>query len=246
MRVAVVGVVVATMSALAPVPAQAHDPHIPSVDPMEPEIGQHDFEKGSKHGSPLDALPEHITLLDIDLPDGRAPMRADWSPDGKRLIFLDDPIGNVWEFDLASGKARNLTGPHLPGGVLRAHHLSNGDLVLCAPVARDPVNPEGDRFKGTLWVMTRPLGRRPPVQLGEQPDLDAEASHDRRQEEPVGADLVDEVIERSGGRPHDDRVGERQADGAEPPDPGAPQPGREPVRCHRLPASSGRNARPPP
>jgi hypothetical protein len=166
MRGGVVGVVVAAMSVLAPVAAQAHDLD-PSFDPTEPEIGQHDFEKGSKQGSPLDALPEHITLLDIDLPGDRAPMRADWSPDGKRLIFLDDPIGNVWEYDLASGRARNLTGPHLPGGVLRAHHLSNGDLVLCAPVARDQANPEGDRFKGTLWVMTRPLGRRPPVQLGE-------------------------------------------------------------------------------
>ena len=56
MRAAVVGVVVAVTAVLAPVAARAHDPHIPSVDPMEPEIGQHDFEKGSKHGSPLDAF----------------------------------------------------------------------------------------------------------------------------------------------------------------------------------------------
>ncbi|KAB2345176.1 TolB-like translocation protein [Actinomadura rudentiformis] len=125
-----------------------------------------DPDKGSKSGSPLDHLPGHIRLLDVDLPGGAKPMRADWSPDGDRLVFLDAPIGGVWEYDLDGGAARNLTAKFLPGGVLRAHHLSNGDLVLCAPPKRNAHDPVSDRFAGRLWVLPRPLGSRAPVQLG--------------------------------------------------------------------------------
>ncbi len=94
-------------------------------------------------------------------------MRADWSPDGLRLVFLDAPMGDVWEYELATGAARNLTETFLPGGVLRAHHLTNGDVVLCAPPAASATDPEGDRFRGQLWVLQRPLGTRAPVSMGE-------------------------------------------------------------------------------
>ena len=127
-----------------------------------------DPEKGTKEGSPIDDLPPHIRLLDIELPDGGTPMRPDWSPDGERLVFLDAPMGDVWEHELATGANRNLTGAFLPGGVLRAHHLVNGDLVLCAPAEPSADDPEGDRFRGELWVLQQPLGTRPPVSLGER------------------------------------------------------------------------------
>lgn len=127
-----------------------------------------DPQKGTLGGSPVDHLPPHIRLLDIQLPDGGTPMRPDWSPDGQRLVFLDAPLGDVWEHDLAAGTNRNLTEAFLPAGVLRAHHLSNGDLVLCAPAQPDPADPEGDRFRGELWVLSQPLGTRAPVALGER------------------------------------------------------------------------------
>lgn len=126
-----------------------------------------DPDKGSLDGSPVDDLPAHIRLLDIRLPDGGTPMRADWSPDGQRLVFLDAPIGDVWEHDLTTGATRNLTATSLPAGVLRAHHLTNGDLVLCALTERSAADPEGDRFRGTLWVLQQPLATRAPVPLGE-------------------------------------------------------------------------------
>jgi hypothetical protein len=163
---------------LVPGIALAHWPHIiPEPDPTEPEIGQHDLQKGTLHGSPLDDLPSHIRVLPIELPKDAAPMRADWSPDGRRLVFLDAPIGNVWQYDLSKGTQVRLTGRPglLPGGVLRAQHLSNGDLVLCAPRRRSADDPEGDRFRGELWVLrlsandrlSRPRQLRPPVPLGE-------------------------------------------------------------------------------
>lgn len=127
-----------------------------------------DPDKGTLDGSPVDHLPDHIRLLDIQLPNGGAPQRADWSPDGKRLAFLDAPIGDLWEYDLATGASRNLTkSSALQGGVLRAHHLSNGDIVMCAVDERSADDPEGDRFRGELWMLQRPLGTRAPVRLGE-------------------------------------------------------------------------------
>lgn len=126
-----------------------------------------DLKKGTLEGSPVDNLPPNIRLLDIHLPDGGAPQRADWSPDGQRLLVLDAPIGDVWEYDLASGAISNLTETFLPGGVIRAHHLSNGDAVLCALAERSVDDPEGDRFRGRLWVLQQPLGARAPVPLGE-------------------------------------------------------------------------------
>jgi hypothetical protein len=126
-----------------------------------------DLKKGTLEGSPVDNLPGNIRLLDIKLPDGGKPMRPDWSPDGKRLVLLDALIGDVWEYELTTGATRNLTETFLPGGVLRAHHLNNGDVVLCAPPERSIDDPEGDRFRGRLWVMQQPLGTRRPVPLGE-------------------------------------------------------------------------------
>ena len=126
-----------------------------------------DPNKGTREGSPIDHLPDNIRLLDIRLPDGGAPQRADWSPDGKRLLVLDAPIGDLWEYDLATGATTRLTEGLLHDGVIRAHHLTNGDVVVCALTQRSAEDPEGDRFRGRLWVLQRPLGTRAPVPLGE-------------------------------------------------------------------------------
>src|SRR5687767_49068 len=155
--VALMAAVALAVVVAAPRRSVAFEIPVVSVDPN----------KGTRDGSPVDDLPDNIRLLDIQLPDGGAPQRADWSPDGRRLLVLDAPIGDLWEYDLATGGTANLTERFLPAGVLRAHHLSNGDVVMCALTQRSAEDPEGDRFRGRLWVLQQPLGTRAPVPLGE-------------------------------------------------------------------------------
>lgn len=139
--------------------------HLRPVDAQSNPVSL-DPNKGTMDGSPVDQLPDHISLLDIEL-DGGAPNRPEWSPDGTRLAVLDAPMGDVWEYVLASGETRNLTGTLLPKAVLRAHYLTNGDLIVCAVAERSADDPEGDRFRGQLFLLQQPIGTRAPDPLGE-------------------------------------------------------------------------------
>ena len=114
--------------------------------PQDPEVGTLD-------ASPLDRLPPEVTqLTDFGL-------RADWSPDGERILFLDALAGNVWAYQLGTKSLQNLTAHFEHAGFSRVHHLSNGDLILCGPVERDSGSddPEEGRFDGVLWVLRRPF-----------------------------------------------------------------------------------------
>ncbi|THJ10715.1 hypothetical protein E7Z54_02545 [Nocardioides sp.] len=130
--------------------AEASTPHhlLPSIDLNDPSLDPH---KATLDGSPADNLPPHIRQV---LDRG---MRPDWSPDGKSLVYLDGPLGDVWHLKLATNKTRNLTGRLDHFGFLRAHHLPNGDLVLCGP--DHPVDmsaEEPGRFEGKLWTLPKP------------------------------------------------------------------------------------------
>ena len=57
--------------------------------------------------SPADHLPPHITRL-----TGFGE-RADWSPDGRRLLFLSKTLGDAMELDLETKQVRNRTA-HYP------------------------------------------------------------------------------------------------------------------------------------
>jgi hypothetical protein len=129
-------------------------------NPAATEILQQDAEKGTLPGSPLDELPSHITQIT------GSGQRANWSPDGNRLIYLDNTIGDVVELNLANGATRELTSPFPNAGFLRAHYLPNGDLLLCGPMERDPAIEDDGRFRGRLWVHQAPFNK-PPVLLDE-------------------------------------------------------------------------------
>ena len=110
---------------------------------------------------PLDNPPEfHEKLLDY----GERPY---WSPDGKRIAFIESNYGDVCEIELETRKVRNMTknlGEHHT--FLRVLFLPNGDYILIGPkVFKDRYTSR--RVESELWIMDKdaktapkPLGRR--------------------------------------------------------------------------------------
>lgn len=93
--------------------------------------------------------------------------RPDWSPDGKKILFVSRSFGDVYEIDVKTGKIFPLTHHYYHGGYLRALYLSNGDVLLLGPEKFDPANWKEARFKKMqLWVLSQKLDG-PPEPLGE-------------------------------------------------------------------------------
>ncbi len=103
-------------------------------------------------GSPADALPPQITRL---VEKG---VRADWSADSARVLFLGDLIGDVYELDLATRGVRPITAHFAHAGFTRARYLASGDILLCGPHERNPGSENG-RYASELWVLERSLAR---------------------------------------------------------------------------------------
>lgn len=105
-----------------------------------------------------DPPPFHSQLL----PYGERPY---WSPDGKRIAFVDKNYGDIAEIDLETRRVRNLTrglGEH--HSFLRVLFLANGDYLLIGPKEfkdRDVSRHE----ESELWVMDR-AAKTPPEPLG--------------------------------------------------------------------------------
>jgi hypothetical protein len=80
--------------------------------------------------------------------------RPAFSPDARRVAFLDKAYGNAFEIELATGRVRNLTG-HLPHqGIVRIQYLENGDYLISAPRLHVGVN---SRINLELFVLDRRL-----------------------------------------------------------------------------------------
>jgi hypothetical protein len=109
--------------------------------------------------SPEDELPPHIVQLT------RFGERADWSHDGRKILFLSRTFGDVFEIDVQTRQLRLLTAhyPHL--GYTRALYLANGDILLSGPEQFDPKNPGPSRVQCHLYVLDKG-GTKPPVPLG--------------------------------------------------------------------------------
>jgi hypothetical protein len=109
--------------------------------------------------SPVDHLPPQIRQL---IAFGE---RADWSHDGKKILFMSKSFGDAMEIDLATTAIRNLTAHYPHHGYTRAHYLANGDILLSGPESFDPANTDEARRHCFLYVLDKGLAG-PAVPLG--------------------------------------------------------------------------------
>lgn len=111
--------------------------------------------------SPVDTLPPYIRQLTA------FGQRANWSPDGKKVMFIEKPFGDVMEVDIETGVITHLTRHFFHEGYLRALYLANGDVLLSGAREFDAKEPwkSRDSQNAELWVLKRDLSG-PPTALG--------------------------------------------------------------------------------
>jgi len=109
--------------------------------------------------SPVDHLPPGITRLT------HFGERADWSRDGKKILFIEKTYGDAYEVDVATKVVRPVTHHYQHLGYTRALYLANGDILLSGPEAFDPKQPRVSRVQCFLYVLDQGL-KKPPVPLG--------------------------------------------------------------------------------
>jgi hypothetical protein len=115
-----------------------------------------------KTGNPIDELPSYITkLTDFG-------QRADWSHDGKHILFIEKTFGDVFEVEISTGIIRPITHHYFHEGYTRALYLHNGDILLSGARQFDSSDPwpSRDEENAELWVLDKDL-TKPPVALGE-------------------------------------------------------------------------------
>lgn len=108
-----------------------------SLRAAEPKAGE----------SPAEHLPPHIMQVTW------FGERADWSHDGKRILFLSKTFGDAMELDLATKHIRNLTAHYPHHGYTRAQYLANGEILLSGPEAFDPKRIGEAREQCWLYVL---------------------------------------------------------------------------------------------
>lgn len=109
--------------------------------------------------SPADQLPPHITQMTA------FGERADWSHDGKKILFLSKTFGDAMELDLQTKQIRNRTAHYPHHGYTRALYLANDDILLSGPDTFDPARIGDARVQCALYVLDK-SGTRPAVPLG--------------------------------------------------------------------------------
>jgi hypothetical protein len=112
--------------------------------------------------SPLDELPVYIRRVT------HFGQRADWSHDGRRILFIEKTFGDVYEIELETNIIRPMTHRYFHEGYTRALYLSNGDILLSGAREFDATDPwpSRDEENAELWVLKRDLST-PPTPLGE-------------------------------------------------------------------------------
>lgn len=111
--------------------------------------------------SPLETLPDYINQVTF------FGERADWSHDGKRILFIEKTFGDVFEVEVETGIIRPMTHHFFHEGFVRALYLSNGDILLSGSKNFDANDPwkSRDARNTELWVLKHDLSS-PPTPLG--------------------------------------------------------------------------------
>jgi len=129
-------------------------------------IGENEAQKkqaSSRPATPYDELPPYIKPLT------NFGQRADWSHDGKRILFIEKTSGDVYELEIATGIIRPMTHHYYHEGYTRGLYLSNGDILLSGARKFDSRNPWASRSEenAELWILKKDLSG-PPIPLGEK------------------------------------------------------------------------------
>src|SRR6476620_4277285 len=101
--------------------------------------------QGTKPGNPEDNLPPNITRLT------HFGERASWSPDGKRIAFMEKSFGDAYEVEVATGIIKLLTHYAHPG-FLRVQFLPNGDYFLIGARTFTDIGTTRSRDQ-EMWVL---------------------------------------------------------------------------------------------
>jgi len=115
---------------------------------------------GQHEGNPIDELPSYIRKIND------WGQRADFSHNGRRILFIEKTYGDAFQLDLASGRVTPVTHHYYHGGYTRALYLANGDILLSGCTDFDAGDPHVNRYdKAELWILDKSL-TKPPVRLG--------------------------------------------------------------------------------
>lgn len=117
---------------------------------------------GFKTGHPADNLPPYIKQV------SGFGERPEWSHDGKHILFVDKPMGEVYELNLETGLIHPRTRHFNHFGFTRAMYLPNGDILLAGPVKPfDPTDREERNIaRDQCWLSVLDKeGNKAPVPL---------------------------------------------------------------------------------
>lgn len=119
-------------------------------------------EDQKKEGNPANHLPPYVKQV------SGFGERPDWSHDGKKILFVSKPMGEVYELELATGLVYPKTRHFNHFGFTRAMYLSNGDILLSGPVKPfDPTDKdERNTARDQCWLSVMDKeGKKEPVPL---------------------------------------------------------------------------------
>jgi hypothetical protein len=113
--------------------------------------------------TPADHLPPHIRQIT------KFGERAEFSHDGRRILFLSKQFGDVMEYDIETGVISCLSQHFKHHGFNRALYLHNGDILVTGPDKtfdlKDKAARTYARLHATSWVLDK-SGVKPLMPLG--------------------------------------------------------------------------------